>query len=135
MVLNKKFLVILICSWIPIQVALAKEVNSSTGYLPVSLIQLVAVPEQFVGKKIRVTGWFEMNSLFVTKEHFRMRDLASAVSLFEPVATGDMTIACESRYVRVSGMLVEEPSGYLIQDISRVYDVFGQAYCWGKAPR
>lgn len=98
------------------------------------MIQLIADPESHLNQVVKVSGWFNLYKLFVTEGHYSILDMSSSVDLAEPTVDGEMTEACESRYVTVTGTFVVEDFSYTIVDVSRVYDIAARDYCWGKAP-
>lgn len=94
------------------------------------MIQLIANPAEYEGKEISVRGWFELYKLFPTKEFFAMRDLASTVDLAEPTEDGDMTINCELKYVEVHGTFIFDNFVPTIAQVTRVYDIEANEFCW-----
>lgn len=94
------------------------------------MIQLIANPAAYEGKEISVRGWFELNKLFPTKEFFAMRDLASTVDLAEPTEDGDMTVNCELKYVKVYGTFIFDNFVPTIVQVTRVYDIEENEFCW-----
>jgi len=103
------------------------------GYYPVSLIQLVAIPDQYVDQKVKVKGFFEFGmfaAIYPNHLSAEIRDTASAVEVSDQTGKGDLTRSCDKKYVAISGRFVEHEKHYEITDIVEVLDVKSLKPCW-----
>jgi len=77
----------------------------------VSLVNLIASPERYVGQNVSATGFLSASSdyLFLTKDHADLADRATGVKLSILFLESDVSehgiaaTGCESRFVRVWG--------------------------------
>ena len=81
----------------------------------VSLLELVARPELFDGKRVRVTGYvhleFEGNALYLSRHDLDHHQYANGVWVeFE---TGLASKLCQDRYVIIEGRFSSEDRGHL----------------------
>jgi hypothetical protein len=93
----------------------------------VSLVQLLASPNNYQGKYVSVAGFLDEYGyqLFLTKDHRLIEDSSSAVFVGIKYKEGErqeateMATGCENEYVRISGRFASIGYGYYA-----VYDVF-----------
>lgn len=81
--------------------------ETSDDAVPVSVIQLVANPDDFAGKAIEVTGYLQKNPtlrLFLSKDHGTARDIQSSVIVSDDTPGGLLTQSgCLGQYVKITG--------------------------------
>jgi len=86
----------------------------------VSLVQLIANPDQFDGKRVVVGGFlsleFEGRALYLHQDDFRVGNTSNAVALELPAdwLTSTASIDCPSyRYVRLEGEFSSQNTGHM----------------------
>jgi hypothetical protein len=87
--------------------------NDSGIVAPVSLVQLIAAPEKFEGRRVRVQGFcrfvFEEQSLYLHREDSDTFNAANAVWL----ATKERHENLNDTFVRVEGTFTTKDKGHL----------------------
>lgn len=127
--------VFLFCAVLSASHSWGNDGANQKGLVNVSMIQLIADPDSYLGQTVIVSGWFGFYNLFPTKEHYEMKDMSSSVDMTEPTEEGEMTEACDSKYVRVTGKFVLVDFLPTITKITRVFDIKKGVYCWGSPPQ
>ncbi|PKM18509.1 MAG: hypothetical protein CVV11_14470 [Gammaproteobacteria bacterium HGW-Gammaproteobacteria-15] len=119
----------------------ADQFYGSTEVLPVSLVQLIATPDKFLNKRIRVRGHFLSAGdswLYLTSDHAKFRDNKSAINVLDDTETGELyDMECNNGWVDIKGYFLatfrsdrREIEGRLIVD--SVYSLNKEKYCWER---
>ena len=108
--------------------------SASAQHYSVSLMQVLLDSEKYIGKNVWVYGHLEDRAglnLFLTEEHARAGDTASAVRVFDSTDDGGLTINCTSKAVYVKGTFFITPDGRLaIRDATQIMEVGKAKNCW-----
>lgn len=104
--------------------------HASSSTKPVSLISLIAIPEEFTRQKIVVKGYFSFDKLFLNQVSADISDSLSAVFILDPTKDGELSKSCDKKYVTVFGTFVQYKGRYEIIDVTRVIDINGLEDCW-----
>ena len=82
-------------------------VEADDGAIPVSLVRLLAAPDDFSGKRVEVIGFLQKKPtlhLFLTRDHAISLDIQSSVIVSDDSSDGSLTQSdCMDHYVRVTG--------------------------------
>ena len=64
---------------------------SEEFYYDVSMTQLIATPERYIGKRIRVIGYFskDVDTLYLSEDHAEISDYKSGIYISGPRAISD----------------------------------------------
>jgi hypothetical protein len=101
----------------------------------VSMIQLIANPERFAGRRIAVSGYLaEGQRLYLTREHAELSDMSSAIDLSGEFLDDYRSSPCSKSLVTVSGRFVETkpPKTYMIRDIEQIVIANRATPCFSK---
>lgn len=94
----------------------------------ISMVNLIAFPERYVGVEVMVTGFNSQRVLYLTEEAARYRDTANGI-YFEDKRQG-LYDHCEDKHVHIEGKIVTDFSGGIVlQDVSSVYSLDDHAQC------
>lgn len=102
------------CSlWLP------RAANGECGMYEVSMVQLIANPDAFEGKKVAVIGVlnteFEGDALYLHKEDLTARISLNSVSLVLPPNWTAISSACKNRsYVLLHGVFTAKTKGHAV---------------------
>ena len=125
---------------VPVDRAIAAEI-AAEPVRPVSMVQLLASPKHWFGKRVSVQGFYSsLSSLFLSREHAEVFDYDSAVVVRGP-ATAQQAAAlsgCEGRWVLIQGFVQEYRSLPEITRLERLEAFPGGPRCWppqDEAPR
>ena len=125
-----------ICAFLTILISLTvSAAQEAGGYNQVSLIQLISVPDQFEGQKIRVKGYFRLGvitALYSNHLSADIADWASAIEVVDQTGEGDLTLSCNKMFVVIRGRFVEHGEDYKIIDVQDVTDAKTYKPCWEK---
>jgi hypothetical protein len=109
------------------------DLHSASGYEQVSIVQLLANPEDYLNKKVRVKGYFKVQmvpALFLTEPSARMADLASAIELVEPSKIGEMSLSCNDKYIVINGVFLRQDFRYKVSEIISAHDAITLETCF-----
>ena len=114
-------------------VLLANPVNANV--YPVSLIELLAVPEKFNGKEISVIGYLNGTitfDLYLSRDHANILDRESSIEIIDNTPDGSLIqSSCASNYVQVKGTFKKRAdSMYVIAYIKSVSIMESLKTCW-----
>ena len=110
--------------------------EAGQGYRPVSLVELIVLPEKSVGKKIMVKGFFEVGiSAAVYSNHIsaEIMDTSSSIIVLDPTSSGELTLSCDKTYVAIKGRFIESHNQYVIADVVRVLKIGNLESCWERS--
>ena len=108
---------------------------SLTAYGKISFINLMIEPEIYENKNVSVMGYAldrPLDTLYLTKDHGKARDIPSSIPVYDMTKNGSMGIACRGSYVKVYGRVIKVEGGYGIGDITEIYVADGFQKCWTK---
>ena len=111
--------------------------ETSDDAVPVSVVQLVANPDDFAGKAIAVTGYLQKNPtlrLFLSKDHGAARDIQSSVIVSDDTSGGSLTQSgCLDQYVKVTGTLDRlMGAAWAVVRVREVRDAETAEMCWKR---
>ena len=100
----------------------------------VSLVGLLATPEQFIGEKVAVRGYLTRHgglTLYLTSEHAAAYDVASSVIVLDPTQEATLSQStCADSFVEIRGTFgIGFRMGTVIRDVESVFQIPG-GYCW-----
>ena len=101
----------------------------------VSLVELIVLPEKYVGHKIRVKGFFEAGisaAIYLNHISAEITDTSSSILVLDPTSNGELTLSCENRYVAISGQLIDSHNRYVVANVEKVLDIQNREYCWER---
>ncbi len=101
----------------------------------VSVIKLIVDPQEYVGKRVYVSGYFDMgifSALYPIKEYALHGDNRTYIRLVDASGDGSMTLQCSGKYVSFSGLVINKRHQYMISDIDEVFDVDNNKVCWAR---
>jgi hypothetical protein len=98
---------------------------------PVSLMQLILSPEKYFGKEIAVKGYLvdDGSYLFLTKDHYIMRDGASG--LYVDLGVSKLISSCGG-YSQIFASFKRDKEGAYITDISKIISAHSGESCISK---
>jgi len=102
---------------------------------PVSLVELLAVPEKYDGKEIAVIGYLKDTTsldLYLSRDHAKILDLESSIQVIDTTPDGLLfQSSCAPNYVRVKGTFIKRAdSMYVIAYIKSVSIIESLKTCW-----
>lgn len=124
----RRLIIILIICILPI-------FSFGEGTIWVSVIKLIVDPQEYVGKRVYVSGYFDMgifSTLYPIKEYALHGDNRSYIRLVDASNDGSMTLQCSGKYVSFSGVVIIKHHQYMISDINEVFDVDNNKVCWAR---
>lgn len=119
-----------------------REVDPEPGLLIVSLIDLLAHPDKYEGKKIQVKGYLSNGYIYLSKDHAEVsHDVTLSIYIVEPTEDGSMTQNCSDAYGSVEGVFIVKGrpwrQGMNVIDLVQRVNLFKPEpeTCWiGKPP-
>jgi len=112
------------------------NVFSEEPYNAVSMTQLIATPERYKGKKIRVIGYYsgEGDVLYLSKEHAEISDNKSGIYISGP-SLGKNVLRdslCIGKYIEVTGKFrqTKDWAFYSIAGVKKAKAVKTGEWCW-----
>ena len=114
--------------------------SSQRNEMPVSLVQLLANPQKYEHRFVWVIGYLERLPnlmLYLTKNHARIFDIASAIDIHDTTAGGELILStCVSNWVRVRGVFGMLEGVYpAIVDVEEVVILESHGSCWKRSGR
>jgi len=109
--------------------------KAAEGHYPVSIIELIVIPEKYLGKTIRVKGYFEFGTssmIYLNQTSAEIGDTPSAVSVIDETKDGSLIKSCNKKYVVVSGRFIKFRNRFEISDVTKVLDLEKMEACWEK---
>jgi len=128
-------------------IASCDAVSDDDDLVLVSLVQLLATPEKFEGKQIRVVGFLQSAGqlrLFLTRDHALALDDWSSVRVHDDTPGGSLILSdCPGHYVTITGKFDRDKgspqalinTGIILRAIIRVDDVLRMdtvETCWQR---
>lgn len=89
----------------------------ANGALEVSLVKIIANPERYDGRQVRLTGYFvnefEGRALYLTRDDARIGNIENSVWIDEPspMAKAGSIATVRKHFVRVDGTFKNHPNG------------------------
>jgi hypothetical protein len=104
----------------------------------VSLIQLIANPQQYEGKRIRIIGYlhleFEGDAIYLHREDFEQGIVENAIWINTPKAlTDELREAVNDKYVLCTGVFTAKRRGHMGMFSGEISDV-NRISPWGRPP-
>jgi hypothetical protein len=102
----------------------------------ISLVQLIADPQQYVGRQVHVIGYLGRAPnlfLFLTRDHYQASDVMSAISVVDMTENASLIqSACLQHYVAVIGTVIkrDDPVFYELAHVQQVGLQEDPAICW-----
>jgi hypothetical protein len=103
--------------------------STREDYLPISLIQLIASPDRYEGKKVHVVGFvhleFEGNAIYLHREDYKQGLTAKALWLSDPKCFTSTKHDKEfvSGYAIVTGIFTAEHHGHFDLFAGEIHDI------------
>lgn len=116
----------------PVDRVISAEIAALPMYSP-SLIQLIATPERWAGKRVSVQGYLSSwPSLFVSREHAEAQDVSSAVRLAFVSEEGIRAAStCANHWVLMHGFVELDRGGLAeLTHVERVWAFPDGPHCW-----
>ncbi|MBL4801140.1 MAG: hypothetical protein JKY45_04545 [Emcibacter sp.] len=114
---------------------------SEEFYHNVSMTQLIATPERYKDKKIRVVGYYakDIDMLYLSKDHAEINDYKSSIYISGP-SLGKNVLrdsSCVGQYIEVTGIFQQTKNWdfYAIHDVINALAVKKDELCWEKTPK
>ena len=101
----------------------------NTGAYKESLINLIANPRKFDGKRVIVVGYMRDFNLYLTDIHERINDNDSSISIVDSEMERIIS-ACSERYVRIDATFYPYKGG--LRDVEEVEDIARGDDCWRR---
>ena len=133
--LGKSSTIAILC--FTIALAASGEDHSRTEPLSVSLVSLIATPERYDGKYVRVLGVayldskYSINAIYLTREDKSKANAANGIFLYLS-SSGQKTDRLNNRFVVVQGVFRSDEKGHLhifpgsLVDVDRLEAVVGK---------
>lgn len=105
-----------------------------------SMVQLLAHPENYAGKRVLVSGYLSFGSaglfLYLTKDHDEIFDYASSLNVLDDTDGATLSQSdCLGHYVTLEGTVrTSEGISWVIADVERVIDLQNRIKCWTREP-
>jgi hypothetical protein len=112
------------------------SIAAADRLIPVSLVQLLVAPDEFIGQSVVVTGYLTYGAsglnLFLTKDHSEVFDLASSVRVLDDSEDASLSQStCLDHYVELEGTALElEDVALALGDIQRARQLDDIVICW-----
>lgn len=130
----KKILCQLIIFWM-----MAENIYSENIHHSVSVTELLAVPEKFVGLRIRVKGYYVAHSggfLYLSKEHSDFLYNMSYIMVADQKSGKDTLSfsSCRNQYVEIKGIFKQTQYSniYALFDVEKAFAIKLNEWCWEK---
>jgi len=105
------------------------------GVVGVSLINLLATPEDYVGREVLVKGFLESglySGLYTNHLSAEIMDWPSSIFVHDSTLEGDLTSSCKKKYVAIKGRFVEIQKRYELVEVVEVWDIKKKEPCWDR---
>jgi len=114
---------------------------SEEFFIDVSMTQLIATPERYKDKKIRVIGYFskDIDMVYLSKDHAEIADHRSGIYISGP-SIGHNVLrdsSCVGKYIEVTGEFWQTKNWafYSIVGVKKVKAVKTDEWCWEKSKK
>jgi len=123
-------LVLIMSAWLVTPGMTAEQSTHS-----VSLVELLAVPEKYADKNVRVKGFYNgefYGAIFINHISADIMDEDSSIPVIDQTEAGELALGCKNGYVEVIGHFAFDGYEYKISDVKKVMDVKSLKVCWEK---
>lgn len=115
------------------------EINAGTV---TSIVSLIAKPDAYVDRMVAVVGVIDTNAmrLYLSRDHFKVHDFASSISISDPDPNASMIMAiegksCNHKYVQIVGEFKNNDKkalDYGLVKIKRVFNLEDSVECFAQ---
>ena len=108
---------------------------SANAYHQVSIINLIANPEKYLGMDVETKGFLQYNGellLYVDQVRAKNVDFPSAVLVQDKSTENRLVEQCGNKYVAVQGKVGERSRQLIIMDIINIFPLSEHKSCWEK---
>ena len=125
------------CIYIGVLLAIPNA-SSQESVQPVSMVNLIASPREYLGRKVSVTGYLSpiFSSLSLTKDLAEDIHQMSSVHVTD-TSSGDITYSnCPGQFVRIQATFetIDTPHSYALAEVEVIYDMTGKV-CYTKSKK
>lgn len=107
--------------------------ESCLALSPVSIVNMIASPEKYVGHNVRVYGYYGEGSgtkLYLTREYADAGITESAITFASDSESMEKIYKCRNNYVFVEGEVTRLSDGaIIIARVTEVYTTYDQIQC------